>query len=110
MAEQKEQELQNIIVAPLERINERLDAIEIENKRQAEQIDSNERSRLREEIMAFSRELRAGQISMMPRDYEHIGHVFDKYTKLGGNSYVKAEMEYIHDCQRLQQGEQEIDE
>lgn len=81
-------------------VTARLDSIEKENERQSKLIDSNERSRLRQEIMAFGRELRAGYTEMTARDYEHICGVFDKYCKLGGNSYVHAEFEYILRCKQ----------
>lgn len=81
-------------------VTERLDNIEKENDRQSKLINDNERSRLRQEIMAFGRELRAGYTEMTVRDYEHICEVYDKYTKLGGNSYAHAEFEYILECKR----------
>lgn len=90
-------------------VTARLDSIEKENKRQSKLIDSNERDRLRQEIMAFGRELRAGRTEMTVRDYEHICEVFDKYCKLGGNSYAHAEFEYILRCKeefdKTQKGE-----
>ena len=81
-------------------VTARLDNIEKENERQSKLIDSNERDRLRQEIMAFGRELRAGHTKMTARDYEHICEVFDKYCKLGGNSYAHAEFEYILSCEQ----------
>ena len=81
-------------------VTARLDNIEKENERQSKLIDSNERDRLRQEIMAFGRELRCGYTEMTVRDYEHICEVFDKYCKLGGNSYAHAEFEYILSCEQ----------
>ena len=81
-------------------VTARLDNIEKENERQSKLIDSNERDRLRQEIMAFGRELRGGYTEMTVRDYEHICEVFDKYCKLGGNSYAHAEFEYILRCKQ----------
>ena len=81
-------------------VTARLDNIEKENERQSKLINSNELDRLRQEIMAFGRILRAGYIEMTVRDYEHICEVFDKYCKLGGNSYAHAEFEYILRCKQ----------
>ena len=81
-------------------VTARLDHIEKENERQSKLIDSNERDRLRQEIMAFGRILRSGYTEMTIRDYEHICEVFDKYCKLGGNSYAHAEFEYILRCKQ----------
>ena len=90
-------------------VTARLDNIEKENERQSKLINSNELDRLRQEIMAFGRILRAGYIEMTTRDYEHICEVFDKYCKLGGNSYAHAEFEYILKCKeefdKTQKGE-----
>lgn len=86
-----------------------MDNIEKENERQSKLINSNELDRLRQEIMAFGRILRAGYIEMTACDYEHICEVFDKYCKLGGNSYAHAEFEYILKCKeefdKTQKGE-----
>lgn len=81
----------------LQKINARLDSIEQENLRQAKQIEDNEKSRLRQEIMSFGRELRSGYAEMTARDFEHICHVFDKYSALGGNSYARAEFHFIEE-------------
>ena len=90
-------------------VTARLGNIEKENERQSKLIDSNERDRLRQEIMAFGRILRSGYTEMTIRDYEHICEVFDKYCKLGGNSYAHAEFEYILRCKeefdKTQKGE-----
>lgn len=77
----------------METVNTRLDNIEQENELQSKRIDENERARLRQEIMEFGRELRAGYTEMTVRDYEHIYEVYDRYAKLGGNSYAHAEFE-----------------
>lgn len=81
-------------------VTARLDNIEKENERQSKLINSNELDRLRQEIMAFGRILRSGYTEMTIRDYEHICEVFDKYCKLGGNSYAHAEFEYILRCKQ----------
>lgn len=81
-------------------VTARLESIEKENERQSKLINSNELDRLRQEIMAFGRILRAGYMEMTIRDYEHICEVFDKYCKLGGNSYAHAEFEYILKCKQ----------
>lgn len=95
-------------------INTRLDSIEQENIKQAKQIDENEKHRLRQEIMTFGRELRSGYTTMNARDFEHICHVFDKYCELGGNSYARAEFQFIqemkHQFDMAQTGENNEDE
>lgn len=82
----------------MESLDARLKGIEEVNAAQGRRIDDNERNRLRQEIMAFGRELRGGYTEMTERDYEHICQVYDRYCQLGGNSYARAEFEFILEC------------
>ena len=94
--------MQEKLVAPIAQINERLDRVEKENKRQAEQIDENERYRIRQEIIAFSRDLRDGRLAnMSDEDFKHIHKIYDRYVnELGGNSYIIEVMNYIKEQEK----------
>lgn len=84
----------------MESLSKRLQSIEENNAQQSARIDENERGRLRHEIMSFSRELRSGYADMNAHDYEHICQVYDRYKELGGNSYARAEFDFIMECKR----------
>lgn len=85
------------MVAPITEINERLGRVEKENKRQAEQINENEKYRIRQEIIMFSRDLRDGRLAnISDEDFKHIHAIYDRYVnELGGNSYIVGVMKYI---------------
>lgn len=94
--------MQEKLVEPIVEIKERLDMVEAENKRQAEQIKENEKYRIRQEIIAFSRDLRDGRLSnMSDEDFKHIHTIYDRYiNELGGNSYIVEVMSYIKEQEK----------
>lgn len=51
---------------------------------------------MRTEIVTFATQIRVYKYEAFEAlDFEHIAKVYDKYTKLGGNSYVHTEYEFI---------------
>lgn len=60
-------------------------------------VDINEIDRIKYEISQFSGSLRNG-LKREEFDYQHIEELFGKYQKLGGNSFVASEMEFIRSC------------
>jgi hypothetical protein len=61
--------------------------------------DENERDRLRAEIMIMANKLHNGQ-HIRDVEFRHIEGVYSKYKKLGGNSYIDLQMEYIRGEER----------
>lgn len=73
---------------------------EIDSKldKQNEAIQQNEKDRLRTEIVNFATQIRVYKYEAFEAlDFEHIANVYDKYVKLGGNSYAHSEYEFIKD-------------
>lgn len=62
-----------------------------------EKVDINEIDRIKYEISQFSGSLRNG-LKREEFDYQHIEDLFGKYQKLGGNSFVASEMDFIRSC------------
>ena len=60
-------------------------------------VDINEIDRIKHEISQFSGSLRNG-LKREEFDYQHIEELFTKYEKLGGNSFVASEMDFIRSC------------
>ena len=112
-AEQKRLEEQTILkgvtemIAPILEQNEEQSAA-IDELRELHQdemqnlknlIDSNEKDRLRAEIMIFVNKLKNNQV-MDSADFAHIHAVYTKYHNMGGNGYAEAEMHYIERKER----------
>lgn len=94
------------------KLDSSIEQVKIQNEQQSELIDKldrtqreeansikkviheNEMDRLRTEIMIFTCNLRNG-MKMDGADFHHIHRAYDKYKKLGGNSYIDADMAYI---------------
>ena len=59
-----------------------------------DRVDKNERDRLKDIIIATKRKLDDfGMIS--EEEFMYCSECFDKYTSLGGNSYIKAVWKHI---------------
>lgn len=71
-------------------IDKKVDALKVE-------MDTNEKDRIKYEILQFSGSLRQG-LNRSETDYQHIEKIFTKYKNKGGNSYIMHEMEYIRKC------------
>lgn len=62
-----------------------------------EEVNINERDRIRYEILQFSGSLRNG-LQRTENDFDHIEELYEKYQKKGWNSYIHSEMDFIRDC------------
>ncbi len=60
-------------------------------------VRNNELDRIRCEILQFSGSLRNG-LNRNETDYKHIEDIYIKYVRLGGNSYIGHELDYIRHC------------
>lgn len=60
-------------------------------------VRDNELDRIKAEILQFSGSLRNG-LNRNETDYQHIESIYIKYVKLGGNSYIGHELDYIRQC------------
>lgn len=74
----------------IDKILERLISLETD-------VRNNELDRIRCEILQFSGSLRNG-LNRNETDYKHIEDIYIKYVKLGGNSYIGHELDYIRHC------------
>lgn len=61
------------------------------------EVNINERDRIRYEILQFSGSLRNG-LQRTENDYEHIEELYEKYKNKKWNSYIGSEMEFIRKC------------
>ena len=85
------EELINPIIKP---IKDSLDNIQSDLANVTTRIDKNERDRLKDIIIATKRKLDDfGTIS--EEEFMYCSECFDKYTSLGGNSYIKTVMNHI---------------
>ena len=81
------------IINPLK---ESIDGIKDDLSKVTERIDKNERDRLKDIIINTNRKFEdTGVIS--DEEFRYCSECFDKYTSLGGNSYVKTVMKSIID-------------
>lgn len=60
-------------------------------------VRDNELDRIKAEILQFSGSLRNG-LNRNETDYLHIESIYIKYVKLGGNSHISHELDYIRQC------------
>lgn len=60
-------------------------------------VRDNELDRIKAEILQFSGSLRNG-LNRNETDYLHIESIYTKYVKLGGNSHISHELDYIRQC------------
>lgn len=74
-----------------------IDALEKKIDNIKNEVDINERDRIRYEILQFSGSLRNG-LHRTENDYEHIEELYEKYTNKHWNSYISSEMEFIRSC------------
>lgn len=111
-AEAKAFQKEAIVTEVSENVKTLIEPIKAQNETQSEQIDklerihkeevgklqtsinNNELDRLRAEIMIFACNLRNG-MKMSDADFKYICKAYDKYHKMGGNSYIDSVMEYI---------------
>lgn len=68
-----------------------------------EKQDKNERDRLKDIIIEFADKIicnrKRGEdiFELNQTNFEHVFRSYDKYKELGGNGYIDAEMELIHE-------------
>lgn len=74
-----------------------IDDLKEQIKKVDKKVDINEIDRIKHEISQFSGSLRNG-LKREEFDYQHIEDLFEKYQKLGGNSFVASEMNFIRSC------------
>ena len=74
----------------VDRITQKIEFVE-------KKVDENEKDRIKQEILSFSNSLRKGEPHTR-EEFMHIFDIYEKYKKLGGNSFVQMEIEFIHEC------------
>ena len=72
----------------------KLNKIDEELARHFNDSKKNEMSRLAQEIISFSESIRRGE-NKSPNSYKHIAESYDRYKKLGGNTYVDEQYKFI---------------
>lgn len=83
-----------IIEPVIKPINDSLETIKSDLANVTSRIDKNERDRLKDIIIATKRKFDDfGTIS--EEEFMYCSECFDKYTSLGGNSYIKTVMNHI---------------
>lgn len=85
------------VIKPLmDPLKESIDGIKDDLSKVTERIDKNERDRLKDIIINTNRKFEdTGIIS--DEEFRYCSECFDKYTSLGGNSYIKSVMKSITD-------------
>ena len=78
----------------MEDINSKIDNLEKTVKKLDSKIDRNVVDDIRGEIVNFAEDLRQG-VHKSKVQFQHIFEIFDKYHKMGFNSYITHEFEYI---------------
>ena len=73
---------------------EDLENLDAKLKRQNKMIAEFEKNRIRGELLNFSEDLKNG-VKKSPIAYQHAFSIYEKYKKLGGNSYIDNAFEYI---------------
>lgn len=86
-----------IVTKEVQTVNNEMCNIKKEIQDIKEEVNINERDRIRYEILQFSGSLRNG-LERTENDYRHIEEIFEKYEQKGWNSYVHSEMEFIRSC------------
>lgn len=72
----------------LEPINDKLD--KLENK-----IDSVDMEACKNYLVKMMREIEQGEVKVNENEISRVYEVYDRYIKLGGNSYIKEKMEEL---------------
>lgn len=82
---------------------EDLENLDVKLRRQNKMITEFEKNRIRGELLNFSEDLKNGA-KKSTIAYEHAHRLYEKYKKLGGNSYIDSSFEYI----KLRQKQDEL--
>lgn len=85
-----------VIEPILQPLKESIDGIKEDLSKVTERIDKNERDRLKDIIINTSRKFEDNGI-ISDEEFRYCSECFDKYTSLGGNSYIKSVMKSITD-------------
>ena len=85
-----------VIEPILQPLKDSIDNLKEDLAKVTERIDKNERDRLKDIIINTNRKFEdTGTIS--DEEFRYCSECFDKYTSLGGNSYIKTVMKSIID-------------
>lgn len=79
--------------------DDRFDEIESQLLEMLNNMNKNEKDRLKTEIIDFATKLRNNQQVGM-EDFQHIHYVYDKYHLLHGNTYCDSLHSFITDCEK----------
>ena len=80
--------------AKVESLETKVKSIDTQLKYQQEDILDNELSRLQTAIVDYASQLRAGLVPNMT-SFEYLFHNYDRYKRMGGNSFIDSEMKFI---------------
>ena len=85
-----------VIEPILQPLKDSIDNLKEDLAKVTERIDKNERDRLKDIIINTNRKFEnTGTIS--EEEFRYCSECFDKYTSLGGNSYIKTVMKSINE-------------
>ena len=79
--------------------DDKFDEIESQLFEMSDNMDKNEKDRLKTEIIDFATKLRNNQQVSM-EDFQHIHYVYDKYHSLHGNTYCDSLYSFIANCEK----------
>lgn len=79
----------------MEDVNTKIENLDKTVKRLDSKIDRNTVDDIRGEIVNFSEDLRQGAHKSKVQ-FQHIFEIYDKYHKMGYNSYITHEFQYIN--------------
>lgn len=79
----------------MEDINSKIDNLDKAVKKLDSKIDRNVVDDIRGEIVNFAEDLRQGMHKSKVQ-FQHIFEIYDKYHKMGYNSYITHEFDYIN--------------
>lgn len=80
-------------------LNCKLDDMGKSVKNLSAKVEDNELSRLKTTIVDFANQLRMG-LKPNSTGFEHVLNIYDRYDHLGGNGYIKTEIEFIREAKK----------
>jgi hypothetical protein len=75
-------------------ISEKIDNMDKKIEKVDKKVDNNELDRIRETILTYKKSMDMG-VPITEHEYEYVLKIFDKYDKMGGNSFVADVVEEI---------------
>ena len=82
-------------------LTEKMEAIDKKVDKIDSKVDENEKDRLRETILQYKKGIDNG-ICLSDHEYEYILKIYDKYKKMGGNSFITEVVEDIKEAYHKQ--------